>query len=159
MPVAEKRRRAAGGDAGQRRGCGQDMRAGEEFSELAELGSSYVGGRYGSTAFTRTEGRRSGRVPAEAEDAMGPNSSPRGHARSRSGLYYSPPGTSYTIVERPSSGMHIPRDYNAYHSSQPYNTTTSPRGKISFLSSSSLWFLSLSLRFLSLSLWFLFLSL
>ncbi|KAG8287404.1 hypothetical protein J6590_037663 [Homalodisca vitripennis] len=34
---------------------------------------------------------------AEAEDIMGRGQGPRG----RSGLYYSPPGTSYTIVERP----------------------------------------------------------
>ncbi|XP_068903148.1 whirlin isoform X2 [Tenebrio molitor] len=104
------------------------MRAGEEYSELAELGSSYVGGgRYGGTAWTRTPGRsRTNTMPAEAEDVLDPNGSPRGHSRSRSGLYYSPPGTSYTIVERPSSVMHhhSSRDYNTHH----YNTLTSPRG-------------------------------
>lgn len=101
------------------------MRAGEEFSELADLGSSYVGGRYGNANWSRTPGRS--RMPAEAEDALGPNNSPRSHSRTRSGLYYSPPGTSYTIVERPSSGMHqhSSRDYRDY-----YNTT-SPRGSSS----------------------------
>nr|XP_015833715.1 PREDICTED: whirlin [Tribolium castaneum] len=104
------------------------MRAGEEYSELADLGSSYLGGgRYGGTAWTRTPGRaRTNTMPAEAEDVLDPNGSPRGHSRSRSGLYYSPPGTSYTIVERPSSVMHhhSSRDYNTQH----YNTLTSPRG-------------------------------
>lgn len=104
------------------------MRAGEEFSELADLGSAYVvTGRYGNGNWggpSRTPGGRTSRMPAEAEDALGSNSSPRAHSRSRSGLYYSPPGTSYTIVERPSSGMHhhSSRDYRDY-----YNTT-SPRG-------------------------------
>ncbi|GJQ84098.1 hypothetical protein Trydic_g12073 [Trypoxylus dichotomus] len=117
------------------------MRSGEEFSELAELGSSYVGNRYGGgavvgggagpgggpvggPAWTRTPARS--RTPAEAEDALGPNCSPRSHHRAgRSGLYYSPPGTSYTIIERPSSAMHhhSSRDYNEHH----YNTI-GPRG-------------------------------
>ncbi|KAK9709735.1 PDZ domain [Popillia japonica] len=115
------------------------MRSGEEFSELAELGSSYVGTRYATTvaggggvppgggggpAWSRTPGRS--RIPAEAEDALGPNCSPRSHHRGgRTGLYYSPPGTSYTIIERPSSAMHhhSSRDYNEHH----YNTI-GPRG-------------------------------
>ncbi|KAI4464467.1 pdz domain containing whirlin and harmonin-related [Holotrichia oblita] len=115
------------------------MRSGEEFSELAELGSSYVGNRYATTvaggggvppgggggpAWSRTPGRS--RIPAEAEDALGPNCSPRSHHRGgRTGLYYSPPGTSYTIIERPSSAMHhhSSRDYNEHH----YNTI-GPRG-------------------------------
>lgn len=104
------------------------MRAGEEFSELTELGSSYVGGGRlgGGPTWCRTPGRMRG--PAEAEDVLGPNNSPRSHLRARSGLYYSPPGTSYTIVERPSSAMHqhsSSRDYNAQH----YNTLH-PRGKL-----------------------------
>lgn len=110
------------------------MRSGDEFSELADLGSSYVGGRpfgsgYGSSTYTN-KNYRGGRLPAEAEDALGPNGSPRGHSRSRSGLYYSPPGTSYTIVERPSSAMHHHsreyKEYNAYHTSN-YNASN-PRG-------------------------------
>lgn len=112
------------------------MRAGEEFTvELSDLGGSYVGGRYGNTAWTRSSGRSSagaGRVAAEAEDALAPNNSPRGHARSRSGMYYSPPGTSYMIVERPSSAMHhtSSRDYNLYPSQGTFSaTTTSPRGE------------------------------
>lgn len=109
------------------------MRAGDEFSELADLGSSYVGGRpyqggsYGSSTYANRN-VRGGRVPAEAEDALGPNCSPRDYSRNRSGLYYSPPGTSYTIVERPSSAMHHhSREYNAYHSSSTYNASN-PRG-------------------------------
>lgn len=128
------------------------MRAGEEYSELVDLGNTYVSGRYGNstsgwnnTATTTSggggggggssrtpgggggavAGRSGSRMPAEAEDALGPsNNSPRAHSRTRSGLYYSPPGTSYTIVERPSSGMH-------HHSSREYRdyyNTTSPRG-------------------------------
>ncbi|CAG9858702.1 unnamed protein product [Phyllotreta striolata] len=105
------------------------MRAGagaagnEDYAELADLS----GGHYGRTTYGRTGGGRGGgRQPmaAEAEDVLGPtNGSPRSYSRSRSGLYYSPPGTSYTIVERPSSVMHhhSPREYN-------YNSLTSPRG-------------------------------
>ncbi|KAL3281933.1 hypothetical protein HHI36_005136 [Cryptolaemus montrouzieri] len=103
------------------------MRTGEEYSELADLGSSYVGGgRYGGSTWARNTPGRGGRgvVAAEAEDVLGPNGTPRGPARSRSGLYYSPPGTSYTIVERPSSVMQ-------HHSSRErdYNMLASPRGK------------------------------
>lgn len=98
------------------------MRTGEEYSELSEYGGSYGGGRYGTTTWNRGRSR----IPAEAEDALGGSDSPRGYSRGRSGLYYSPPGTSYTIVERPSSGMHhhSSRDYNSHHFSK------SPRGKI-----------------------------
>lgn len=119
------------------------MRAGEEYSELADLGSSYLGsGRYvggpSNASWSRTPGgansagrSRSNTMPAaaEAEDVLDPNGTPRGHARSRSGLYYSPPGTSYTIIERPSSVMH-------HHSSREYNAgsynagLTSPRGEL-----------------------------
>lgn len=42
-----------------------------------------------------------GNRAAEAEDIMGRGVGTRG----RSGLYYSPPGTSYTIVERPAMGQ------------------------------------------------------
>uniref|UniRef100_A0A6P7FA05 Whirlin isoform X1 n=1 Tax=Diabrotica virgifera virgifera TaxID=50390 RepID=A0A6P7FA05_DIAVI len=105
----------------------------EEYAELADLGG---GGHYGaggahamggrSTYARHTGGRGGGRapMPAEAEDVLGPsNGSPRSYARGRSGLYYSPPGTSYTIVERPSSVMHhhSTRDY-------AYNSLSSPRG-------------------------------
>lgn len=106
------------------------MRAGEEFSELTELGGPH-GGRFGgggggTATWCRTPGRTRG--PAEAEDVLGPNGSPRTNPRGRSGLYYSPPGTSYTIVERPSSGLHhhppASRDYGSHHYS-----TLQPRGK------------------------------
>ncbi|KAF5294051.1 hypothetical protein FQA39_LY13525 [Lamprigera yunnana] len=100
------------------------MRTGEEFSaELTEY-SSYIGGRYGNFNWSRTPGHN--RIPAEAEDALGPTDSPRGYSRGRSGLYYSPPGTSYTIVERPSSGMHHHSSREREYASQNYNK--SPRG-------------------------------
>ncbi|KAG5873483.1 hypothetical protein JTB14_028025 [Gonioctena quinquepunctata] len=55
-----------------------------------------------------------------------PERQPEEPLRGRSGLYYSPPGTSYTIVERPSSVMHHhptrERDYSHY------NSLSSPRG-------------------------------
>lgn len=104
------------------------MRAGEEYSELTELGGPH-GGRFGggggTASWVRTPGRSRG--AAEAEDVLGPNGSPR-NPRGRSGLYYSPPGTSYTIVERPSSGLHhhppASRDFGSHHYS-----TVQPRGK------------------------------
>lgn len=104
------------------------MREGEEYSELTELGGPH-GGRFGSggnnLSWVRTPGRSKG--SAEAEDVLGPNGSPRTNQRGRTGLYYSPPGTSYTIVERPSSGLHhhpaSSRDYGSHH-----YTTLQPRG-------------------------------
>ncbi|XP_057652005.1 disks large homolog 5 isoform X1 [Diorhabda carinulata] len=105
----------------------------EEYAELADLGSGHYGISGTQSAGTRstyarhTAGRSGGGrapIPAEAEDVLGPtNGSPRSYPRSRSGLYYSPPGTSYTIVERPSSVMHHhpSRDY-------AYNSLSSPRG-------------------------------
>lgn len=119
------------------------MRAGEEFSEMAELGSTYVGGgRWGSSYGGPTWGRTPHHVPRggaggytthqhagsyEAEDAAGAPP-PRGGG-SRSGLYYSPPGTSYTIVERPSSGAHhhTPR---ADYVREGYSAKMAPRGNI-----------------------------
>ncbi|KAK9869538.1 hypothetical protein WA026_003294 [Henosepilachna vigintioctopunctata] len=102
------------------------MRTGEEYSELADLGSSYVGGRYGGGSWTRSRGGRSGSaLAAEAEDVLGPNGTPRGPSRSRSGLYYSPPGTSYTIVERPSSVM----QHHPGGREREYNTLASPRAR------------------------------
>lgn len=96
--------------------------ADEELRELAEINLShqYGGGRWVSGGYGRSPGGGGAvvagpgggslshhRAPppqqhtnraAEAEDIMGRGGSgPRG----RSGLYYSPPGTSYTIVERP----------------------------------------------------------
>ncbi|XP_075213804.1 whirlin protein dyschronic [Lycorma delicatula] len=94
----------------------------EELRELADINLShqYGGGRWGSGDHYGSGSGAWGRSPggggslshhratpmqghsvraAEAEDIMGRGGStgPRG----RSGLYYSPPGTSYTIVERP----------------------------------------------------------
>ncbi|XP_060516526.1 whirlin isoform X2 [Cylas formicarius] len=101
---------------------------GDEYSELAELGGygatkRYGGGSHGWRATTL------GASPAEAEDAIGADGSPRSHpGRPRSGLYYSPPGTSYTIVERPSSVMHHrERDYGSTRDRDHYSTLN-PRG-------------------------------
>ncbi|XP_076254993.1 whirlin protein dyschronic isoform X3 [Rhynchophorus ferrugineus] len=94
---------------------------GDEYAELAELGG------FGSSAGP-TRNRRCGRgTPAEAEDALGPQGSPR---RPRSGLYYSPPGTSYTIVERPSSALHHHREYRERERDREhhYSSLSSPRG-------------------------------
>lgn len=110
------------------------MRTGEEYSELADLGSTYGGStRYGYRTPARSG--RGGTMAAEAEDVLGPNGTPRAPSRSRSGQYYSPPGTSYTIVERPSSVMqhHSPRESERIGSH--YNTISSPRG--TYLGSSS----------------------
>nr|XP_022914234.1 whirlin isoform X1 [Onthophagus taurus] len=130
------------------------MRSGDEFSELGGDpggGGGGSSGRYGpgapgggpaawsSSARATPAGSRS-RTPAEVtDDPLGPNGSPRttthsrgpgvvpgGGGGGRPGLYYSPPGTSYTIIERPSSAMHHHsqgRDYGMQHFS-----TMSPRG-------------------------------
>lgn len=106
------------------------MRAGgDEFAtELSEYVST--GGRHGGCWNYRTPSGRN-RTAAEAEDALCVGDSPRGYAsRGRSGLYYSPPGTSYTILERPSSGMqhHPPsaRDYAPPHRSRGKQTQNEP---------------------------------
>lgn len=95
----------------------------EEFGELAEINLSQYGGRWGrspgggsvsvisSPHHHNSTSRFSSQPPHqpshragsyEAEDVMyrgGGSTTSRG----RSGLYYSPPGTSYTIVERPTT--------------------------------------------------------
>lgn len=92
----------------------------EEYAELTDLG-------YGRAS---TWTRRRYPAPAEAEDVLGPNGSPRsGPPRSRSGLYYSPPGTSYTIVERPSSVMHTHHSRDREREYGHYNSLNSPRGE------------------------------
>ncbi|KAB0798578.1 hypothetical protein PPYR_09571 [Photinus pyralis] len=102
------------------------MRTSDEFSaELTEY-SSYGGTRYGGNWNSRTPSNGRNRIPAEAEDALGSTDSPRGYFKGRSGLYYSPPGTSYTIVERPSSGMHHHSSRDREFSSQHY--VKSPKG-------------------------------
>ncbi|XP_069696771.1 uncharacterized protein [Periplaneta americana] len=102
----------------------------EEFGELAEINLSQYGGRWGSSggSWGRSPGggsvsvissphhhnstaRFSSQPPHqpshragsyEAEDVMYPRGA-GSSSRGRSGLYYSPPGTSYTIVERPTT--------------------------------------------------------
>ncbi|CAH1130610.1 unnamed protein product [Ceutorhynchus assimilis] len=102
---------------------------GDEYAELAELGGgggSYAGGSGAASRGRRGNGRGVG-APAEAEDALGLQGSPR---RPRSGLYYSPPGTSYTIVERPSSALHHHREYRDRERDREhqYSSLGSPRG-------------------------------
>ncbi|ENN74425.1 hypothetical protein YQE_09009, partial [Dendroctonus ponderosae] len=92
---------------------------GDEYAELAELGGGFAAG-----AAPRGRRIRPG-APAEAEDALGSQGSPR---RPRSGLYYSPPGTSYTIVERPSSALHHHREYREREREHHYSSLSSPRG-------------------------------
>lgn len=92
---------------------------GDEYAELAELGG-------GLGAAPRGRRIRPG-APAEAEDALGSQNSPR---RPRSGLYYSPPGTSYTIVERPSSALHHHREYREREREHHYSSLSSPRGTV-----------------------------
>ncbi|XP_050309092.1 whirlin isoform X2 [Anthonomus grandis grandis] len=101
---------------------------GDEYAELAELGGGYgtvagVGTNVGPTRGRRVVAAGRSNIPAEAEDALGPHESPR---RPRSGLYYSPPGTSYTIVERPSSALHHHREYRERE--HHYSSLSSPRG-------------------------------
>ncbi|XP_030765486.1 whirlin [Sitophilus oryzae] len=100
---------------------------GDEYAELAELGGGF-GAAAGNSGVASARSRRAGGrcAPAEAEDALGPSrDSPR---RPRSGLYYSPPGTSYTIVERPSSALHHHREYRERDREHHYSSLSSPRG-------------------------------
>lgn len=87
------------------------MRAGEELSEMSEYGRYY--GRTPPPGGTRYA------YAAEADDRGTTAGAP-----GRAGLYYSPPGTSYTIVERPSSHHTSRIDYSSYNSKGP-----PPRGK------------------------------
>lgn len=93
----------------------------EEYAELTDLG-------YGRTSSTWT--RRRYPAPAEAEDVLGPNGNARtGPPRSRSGQYYSPPGTSYTIIERPSSVLHMHHSRDRERDYGHYSSLGSPRGE------------------------------
>ncbi|PSN50092.1 hypothetical protein C0J52_15480 [Blattella germanica] len=104
----------------------------EEFGELAEINLSQYGGRWGRSPGGGGGGGGGGSVSVinsphhlhnstsrfssqpphqpshragsyEAEDVMYSRGGGGGPSRGRSGLYYSPPGTSYTIVERPTT--------------------------------------------------------
>lgn len=106
------------------------MGTGNDYAELCDLGPSrytssrgtyqqpqnslYHHGNSASTTHIRSNS-------FEAEDVIGPYGSTRignstSSLRGRSGLYYSPPGTSYTIVER--ERPHSPHYY--------YNTAGAP---------------------------------
>ncbi|KAI5737531.1 hypothetical protein M8J76_014468 [Diaphorina citri] len=103
--------------------------ADEEFAELGEINLSHeyllrsgVGALHGNGGGA-VWGRSPGSIlpisqyrtmyhadqcrAAEAEDIMG-HYNPRASHRSKAGLYYSPPGTSYTIVERPPPPPPVP---------------------------------------------------
>ena len=62
-----------------------------------------------------------------------------GQNRGKSGLYYSPPGTSYTIIERPVATTSIGQQYTEMQSAQKYSPgysqshilSHSPRSKVS----------------------------
>lgn len=80
--------------------------------------------RYGGSAATVAVPPPVARGCFEAEDASGPY--PR--APGRAGLYYSPPGTSYTIVERPVATTAIShKPPGRGYSSQPSSHAHTPR--------------------------------
>nr|CAH7729535.1 unnamed protein product [Callosobruchus chinensis] len=87
------------------------MRAGEEYAELSELAPPPP-----STAGVGGPPPGGGGGARWAEEALldgggGPVGSTVASGRQgRSSGYYSPPGTSYTIVERPGSGLRQHRD-------------------------------------------------
>nr|CAI5829793.1 unnamed protein product [Callosobruchus analis] len=101
------------------------MRAGEEYAELSELappppstagvGGPPPGGGGGARWAEEALLDGGGGVPVGSTVAGG--------RQGRSSGYYSPPGTSYTIVERPGSGLRQHRDTAA---GAGYG---SPRGK------------------------------
>uniref|UniRef100_A0A8D8LVQ5 Whirlin n=1 Tax=Cacopsylla melanoneura TaxID=428564 RepID=A0A8D8LVQ5_9HEMI len=144
--------------------------ADEEFAELGEISLSHeyllrsgrcLHGNGGGAVWGRSPGsilpisqyrtmyQTDQCRAAEAEDIMGHYGTRASH-RSKAGLYYSPPGTSYTIVERPpppppvplpqppkprgtylgtngSSYRSQPTGSTEYRSNSPSNTTTSYR--------------------------------
>lgn len=95
----------------------------EDFSDLGEVKLTHYDGHRWTSGWGRSPGSgiaviphqyprtflnsyHNNSRPAEAEDIMGRhyNHSSRMHQKSAGGgLYYSPPGTSYTIVEKPSA--------------------------------------------------------
>lgn len=132
------------------------MRMGDDYtSELTEFGGSYLvpgtgngptrwGSVQGGHTWNHTPQHNTSRFQSsancyEAEDVLyGGERYTGALPRPRSGLYYSPPGTSYTIVEstgpptttsgRPEA-PHRGREYTNTHNQQ-YNqsTKTTPRG-------------------------------
>lgn len=116
--------------------------AGNDYAELCDLGPSRWSSRgyhpphstYHNSTSASTSHIRSNSF--EAEDIAGPYGGARignstNSLRGRSGLYYSPPGTSYTIVERPHSPNYY---YNASASAQLKSGSLPAR---SYLGSSS----------------------
>lgn len=109
------------------------MGTGNDYAELCDLGpsrwtSSSRSGGYpqASSIYQPSSTASTSRIRSnsfEAEDVIGPYGSTRvgnstSSLRGRSGLYYSPPGTSYTIVERERDRPLSPHYY--------YNTAGAP---------------------------------
>lgn len=135
---------AAGGETPLAMGTGND------YAELCDLGpsrwTSSSRGAYppASSIYQPSSTASTSRIRSnsfEAEDVIGPYGSTRvanstSSLRGRSGLYYSPPGTSYTIVERERDRPLSPHYY--------YNTAgVPPKGgslpnRSSYLDSASL---------------------
>lgn len=133
------------------------MGTGNDYAELNELGpsrwsSSSRGGVGASSAYPPSSAiyqpsstASTSRIRSnsfEAEDVIGPYGSTRvanstSSLRGRSGLYYSPPGTSYTIVERERDRPLSPHYYYNTPGSAPPKGGSLPN-RSSYLESSSL---------------------
>ncbi|GAB0098895.1 Whirlin [Sergentomyia squamirostris] len=130
------------------------MGAGSDYAELCELqpprwssrgyhSASHSSGHPQQHPLPTTVSSSSGHIRSnsfEAEDIVGPYGSTTSRIgnstsslRGRSGLYYSPPGTSYTIVERP----HSPHYYYNTAGGVPPTKGGSLPGRGTYLGSSS----------------------
>lgn len=95
----------------------------EDFSDLGEVKLTHYDGTRWTSGWGRSPGSGVATLPyqyqrtfahsyhnnaraAEAEDIMGHHYNHTSRTHHKTGLYYSPPGTSYTIVEQPSSISH-----------------------------------------------------
>lgn len=135
------------------------MGTGNDYAELSELGptrwsSSSRGGLVGggsgaypppSAIYQPSSTASTSRIRSnsfEAEDVIGPYGSARvanstSSLRGRTGLYYSPPGTSYTIVERERDRPFSPPYYYNTAGSAPTKGGSLP-SRTSYLEPSSL---------------------
>ncbi|XP_065202661.1 whirlin-like isoform X3 [Planococcus citri] len=94
----------------------------EDFSDLGEVKLTHYDGTRWTSGWGRSPGSGVTTLPyqyhrtfpqsyqnnaraAEAEDIMGHHYNHTSRTHHKTGLYYSPPGTSYTIIEQPSSTM------------------------------------------------------
>lgn len=139
------------------------MGTGNDYAELSELGpsrwsSSSRGGLVGNSSgvggvsypppsaiYQPSSTASTSRIRSnsfEAEDVIGPYGSARvanstSSLRGRTGLYYSPPGTSYTIVERERDRPFSPPYYYNTAGSAPTKGSSLP-SRASYLEPSSL---------------------